>query len=133
MSNTGMFTNEYPYTDFHELNLSWVIAKVKELLDRMHSIEEWKDEYQETYDNLKQLYEDLMAGNFPPSFVYALKEWIDKYGIEIISQKIKAVHFGLTNDGYFCAYIPDSWSDIHFDTVTDYNDPLYGHLMLLYD
>ena len=128
----GVF-EQFPYANFHEINLDWLIKKMKELLDRMQSIEDWKDEYQETYDNLKQLYDDLMAGNFPPSFVEALTKWISEYGIEIIAEKIKAVHFGLTNDGYFCAYIPDSWSDIHFETVEDYDDPLYGHLMLLYD
>ena len=130
---SGFFTNEYPYTDFHELNLSWVIAKIKELLDRMHSVEEWKAEYQETYDDLKQLYEDLISGNFPPGFVDALKAYIEEHGVEIIAQKIKAVYFGLTNDGYFCAYIPESWSEVQFDTVSDYDDPLYGHLMLEYD
>jgi hypothetical protein len=128
----GVFEH-FPYANFHELNAEWLIKKMKELLDRMQSIEDWKDEYQETYDNLKQLYDDLMAGNFPPSFVEALTKWISEYGIEIIAEKIKAVHFGLTNDGYFCAYIPDSWSDIHFETVEDYDDSLYGHLMLLYD
>lgn len=128
-----IFRNEWPYTDFHELNADWLVKKMKELLDRMQSIENWKDEYQETYDNLKQLYDNLMAGNFPPSFVNALTQWIGEYGVEIIAEKIKAVHFGLTNDGYFCAYIPDNWSDIQFDTVEDFDDPLYGHLMLMYD
>ena len=28
---SGFFFNEYPYTDFHELNLSWVVKKIIEL------------------------------------------------------------------------------------------------------
>lgn len=127
------FFNKYPYTDFHELNADWLISATKEMLDTVDQLDEWKTQHEAEYQELKQLYDDLMAGDYPESFVQSLEDWIGRYGIDIIANKIKAVHFGLTNDGYFCAFIPDSWSDIHFDTVTDYNDPLYGHLILMYD
>jgi len=38
----GFFTNRYPYTDFHELNLDWVIEKIKNHEDRITTIETWK-------------------------------------------------------------------------------------------
>ena len=31
----NMFMNEYPYTDFHEMNLSWVLKKIIELNERL--------------------------------------------------------------------------------------------------
>ena len=71
-----------------------------------------------------------------------VQEWIDKFDYgpllktveEMVQKYLTAgVYFGLTNDGYFCAYIPESWSKIQFDTVQDFDDPLYGHLMLIYD
>lgn len=127
------FFNKYPYTDFHELNADWLIQATQEMLDTVDQINGWKEQHEVEYQELKQLYDDLMAGNYPESFEKSLENWIDKYGVDIIAKKIKAVHFGLTNDGYFCAFIPESWSNIHFDTVTDFNDPLYGHLMLIYD
>ena len=33
-----MFSDKYPYTDFHELNLDWVLSKIKELEGRMDSL-----------------------------------------------------------------------------------------------
>ena len=35
MSN---FFNKYPYTDFHELNLDWILSTVKQLETEVHQI-----------------------------------------------------------------------------------------------
>ena len=54
---------------------------------------------------------------------------------DIINNAVRMVFFGLTDSGYFVAYIPDSWDDIQFNTTgydyptTDYS---YGHLVLSY-
>lgn len=132
---SGLFTNDYPYTDFHELNLSWVIIKTKEVLDRMKSIEEWKEEYQDTVDKLQAFYDDLIAGNYPPEFIEHLKKWIEVHGVDIIMELIKMVFFAITDDGYFVAYIPDSWNEITFGTsgLDDFPAGIdFGHLTLAY-
>lgn len=37
-----MFTNVYPYTDFHELNADWMLGKVKELDYKINDgIQQW--------------------------------------------------------------------------------------------
>lgn len=46
------------------------------------------------------------------------------------------VYFGLTDSGYFVAYIPGGWDKVNFkttgyDTIVDLQ-PEYGHLVLLY-
>lgn len=71
--------------------------------------------------------------------IKTVEDWINNhtdtsYMEELIAQYIKMVFFGLTNDGYFVAYIPDSWDDIIFST-SQYDDftsiePEYGHLIL---
>lgn len=67
-----------------------------------------------------------------------VQEWIDNFDTsfmeEIIAQYIKMVFFGLTDDGYFVAYIPDSWNEIQFSTSQYDNftsiEPEYGHLII---
>ena len=125
--------NLYPYLNIQDLNLDWIISHFKEFIDAINGLDEWRNTHQKEYEELKTLYDDIINGNFPPAMYNALHEWVVTNATSIIGDLIKAVHFGLTNDGYFCAFIPDSWSDIQFDTVTDFDDPLYGHLMLIYD
>lgn len=133
---TGFFNNEYPYTDFHELNLSWIIEKVKNLLDRVSSIEGWEEEHKEQYDQLKDLYDQLEAGQFPPALYNQLRLWFNENAFDLVGEMIKHVYFGLTDDGYFTVYIPENWREVEFRTSEyDYFTPLmteYGHLLLLY-
>lgn len=46
---------------------------------------------------------------------------------------VHSVYFGLNDDGYFVAYIPENWSDITFDTDMNYDSENYGRLLLMYD
>lgn len=34
------FTNDFPYTDFHEINLDWILNKIKEFQTRIDSFED---------------------------------------------------------------------------------------------
>lgn len=125
--------NQYPYLNVNDLNLDWIITHFKEFIDEIDSLESWRASHEQEYSNLKKLVDDLYSGNWSPEFVNTLVNWYKDNIIDIIGEMIKTVHFGLTNDGYFCAYIPASWSDVHFSTITDYDSPLYGHLVLEYD
>ena len=85
----------------------------------------------EIFDDIDQLREELSV----------VQKWIDEfnssYAEKIISNAIATmVFFGLTNNGYFVAYIPSSWNDIHFETsgydayIPDMQE--FGHLCLSY-
>lgn len=71
------------------------------------------------------------------SFMEKYREEAEKIIKEEIEKYIATmVFFGITGDGYFVAYIPESWDDITFYT-TELDiflplEPEYGHLVLAY-
>ena len=127
------FNYEFPYTDPNLYNDDWLLRKMKDLLTKMEDLDEWREQHEAQYQELKALYDDIISGNFPDSVKNAFYEWMQANAIDLVASLIKHIYFGLTDDGYFCAFIPENWSDIHFDSVTDFSDPLYGHLLLMYD
>lgn len=131
----ALFQDQFPWTNVHELNLDWILKHFKEFIAVLGDLEEWRAEHEAEYQELKQLYEDILAGNFPPAMLNALHTWVVNNTVDIIGAAIKTVLFELTPEGYFIAYIPDSWSDLIFGTSGLDTFPAgvdYGHLTLTY-
>ena len=85
--------------------------------------EQFQKDFSSQFADLKNNLEQLVQSN----------EWVIETVRPIIEDRIKLVFFGLTNDGYFCAFIPDGWDEIIFDTGANYADQdTYGKLMLSY-
>ena len=131
-----MLFAQYPYQNFSDYNLDWIIRRVKEYIGKVEAIEDWKDETQAVIDAINQLVKDINSGNFPDERKRAITDFIKNNFYDIVGEMIKMVFFGLTDSGYFVAYIPESWEDIKFST-SEYDDstplqPEYGHLILSY-
>lgn len=131
-----MLFAQYPYQNFSDYNLDWVIRRLKEYLAKVDNLEEWKDETQAVIDAINQLVKDINSGNFPDEMKKAITDFIKNNFYDIVGEMIKMVFFGLTDSGYFIAYIPESWKDIQFST-SEYDDstqlqPEFGHLILSY-
>lgn len=124
---------DFPHTHFYDSDLRELLCKMKMVMGKVQELEEWRVQHEAEYDELKELYDAVMSGNFPPSIIEAFEAWMSRNAINLVGSLVKHVYFGLTDDGYFCAFIPDNWSDIHFDTITDTDSMLYGHLLLMYD
>lgn len=88
-------------------------------------VKEFTDATDEELDNFMKLIES--------GYKDALNKWIERDMPDIIKQATKMVYFGLTLDGYFIAYIPDSWDDVVFDTGFNYGEDTYGRLILRWD
>ena len=81
---------------------------------------------------LQGLFEKFMESGFDDYYAEQVETWISEHLEFIYDHTIKQIYFGLTDDGYFVAYIPESWDDITFDTIMNFSDPHYGALTLSY-
>lgn len=130
--------NEYPYQNLQDMNLDFILKKLKECIQKVETISNYPEEHEPEYQALKKMVDDLYNGNFTPEFLSALYDWCNRNVLDIIGELSTHVFFGLTDSGYFTAYIPDSWKDIVFNTsdydiyLEDRPDIDYGHLVLSY-
>lgn len=78
---------------------------------------------------MNETLEKIKNGDYIDLYLDPIKEYIDENVQKLVAQIVSYVSFGLTADGYFSAYIPDSWDFLGFDTIP-YGDPLECHLVL---
>ena len=131
-----MFTGEeFPNADYYRSDLRKILNTLKKLEPMVEELTAWQVTHEEEYKELKHLIDEFNAGHFTEPFITNLKEWIVNNVNDLISFAIKNVWFGLTDTGYFVAYIPDSWEDIIFNTAgydIAIEDVDYGRLILSY-
>lgn len=80
---------------------------------------------------------DQLRKDFENGYEAIIERWLGdnlpQYVYDYIADAIRTVFFGLTDDGYFVAYVPNQWARyIAFDTGADYDRDDYGHLRLEY-
>ena len=114
--------------------------ELHELCKRLHTLFDYAQqlgtltaEQMQELQKLQAEFEKFKASGFEDYYEQQLEAWVNANVANIFNQYAKLVLFGLSDDGHFVAYVPESWTDIWFDTIADYNDPLYGSLVLLWD
>ena len=125
---------EFPHTRTYDNDLGWLIRNVKKSDDAIAALEAWKKSAEGSIQDLQKLLDDIAAGNFPKEISDAIKNWITANFYDIVGDMAKTVWFGLTDAGYFVAYVPESWNEVKFKTTGyDYTtelQPEFGHLVL---
>ena len=125
---------EFPNTRTYDNDLGWLIRNVKSAEDAVKKLEEFMADSQDAFDQLNKLLDDIAAGAFPEEISNAIRNYIVKNFYDIVGDMAMTVWFGLTDGGYFVAYVPESWDEIKFKTTGyDYEtelQPEYGHLVL---
>ena len=98
--------------------------KVEHYLDYVAELmNSWNVEFTEEIEaELAEMWRQIHEG-----YIDAMNEWFEK---DFYKKLVKQVWFGLTLDGHFVAYIPESWEDVIFDTGFNYENDTYGRLIL---
>ena len=123
--NIGAFGERFPYTNFHDLNLDWILKQIKEIAEAENAQNE----------NIEELEKRVQAN----------EEWINNYNPNLIQSTVRQyiesilatmIFVEINDEGYIVYYIPDSWDEITFNT-TELDiilalQPEYGHLVLSY-
>lgn len=127
---------EFPHTRTYDTDLGWIIQNIKGYNDAIQALNDWIEVNTPRLEDLEAFKTALESGDLPEGVQAGITTWLETHAADIISAIIKNVWFGLTDAGYFIAYVPESWSDITFkttglDIILDLM-PEYGHLVLQY-
>lgn len=125
---------EFPHTRTYDSDLGWIIKNIKNTDDAIAALDEFMKNAENAFDELNKLLNDIAEGRFPEEIANAIRQYIVRNYYDMVGDMIKMLWFGLTDSGYFVAYIPDSWDAVQFNT-TGYDveleiAPDYGHLVL---
>lgn len=114
--------------------------RIKKICLTIHKLTEYADYLcgnlnvdQKAIEELQADFKKFQESGFEDYYEQQLEAWVNANVANIFEQYAKLVLFGLNDEGHFVAYVPDSWSDIWFDTIADYQDPNYGCLVLCWD
>jgi hypothetical protein len=124
---------EFPHTRTYNSDLGWLIKHVNSFDETIATLNAWIAENQPKLDDFETLYNMMISGNLPVGVQEGINKWMRLHALDIVGELVKMVWFGLNDDGYFVAYIPESWADIIFNTtgldsqIAGYD---YGHLVL---
>ena len=111
--------------------LNDVIAKYNEMVDAVNTNTEDIALLKEAVSDLEEELEKVKNGDYVSLYLESIVKWIDANLQCLVQRIVKFVCFGLTQDGYFCAYIPQTWKFLQFDTGMNFADKqTYGHLII---
>lgn len=107
--NNGAFGENFPYTNFHDLNLDWIVKIAKDFLDQ--------------YTNIQQTITDGLEGleNKAEELEALLQEWYDTHSSDIADQLADALNdlneWYTEHQGYLEDYL--SYSISRFNTSAE--------------
>lgn len=127
---------EFPHTRTYDSDLGWLITHVNSYDEVIAALNDWIAEYTPTIEDLQTLYDELQSGELPPGVQQGINDYLRDHAPDIVGMlAVQMIFFEIDDNGYFIAYIPESWDELIFNT-TGYDINIagydFGHLVLSY-
>lgn len=133
LSTTPTIPKFYWDVKSQEQRIKVMCCLIQQLIDQYGSTDSQIQKNSDDIAKLQELFRKFQESGFDDYYEQQVIKWIGDNIAILYQQLAKQVYFGLTSDGHFCAYVPDSWSDITFDTGAVYGTETYGRLILRFD
>ena len=134
LPGTAVVPEQYWNVYSHEQRMKWLACTLEKLVGFVNgTVVNNLNQHADEIERLNVEFEKFRESGFDDYYAEQVAKWIDEHLQFIFDHVVKQVFFGLTDDGYFCAYIPDSWGDIEFDTGMVYGQFDYGRLILRFN
>lgn len=116
-----------------DISLDQLQAQFTALVGRQDSLEQMFNDLRTMVtgdiEEMQALLERIKNGDYVDLYLPSIINYINDNLQQLVASIVNFVSLGLTNDGYFAAYIPDTWDFLTFDTIPE-GEPLAGHLVL---
>lgn len=127
----GLIPSVYDESLSYYEQIAKVLSVLEEVIKHLGETDANAEELKRLYYSLKEQFDKFVDGGFEEYYEALLRAWIDENAPSIVKDMLlTGVFFGLTSDGYFCAYKPSTWEDVQFDTGAIYGTEEYGRLIL---
>lgn len=130
---TPVIPKFYYEVDSQEQRIKIICWLIQELIDGLRANDELDATTIERVTALEKAFEEYKEHGFDDYYRAQIEQWFTDNAWTIYKLLATQVYFGLTSDGYFCAYVPDSWREIMFDTGMVYGSEEYGRLILRFE
>jgi hypothetical protein len=127
----GLIPSVYDESLSYYEQIAKVLSVLEEVIKHLGETDANAEELKRLYYSLKEQFDEFVDGGFEEYYEALLRAWIDENAPSIVKDMLlTGLFFGLTSDGYFCAYKPSTWEDVQFDTGAIYGTEEYGRLIL---
>lgn len=116
-----------------EQRMKHLCMELKKVISYIEYVAKEENVSKEDIEELQELFKQFQESGFDDYYREQIEQWVNDNLDSIFETYSRGVYFGLNQEGRFVAYIPESWSEIVFDTGADYTLDTYGRLILRMD